>query len=266
VHCANFSAPNKTAAAIMIASEYPRFFKFEISHWWFRGLHSILREVLRGIDLDGVSHILDAGCGTGGLMAQLQNESAAQVFGFDLAAEACPFWEKRGITTGVRASINDIPLATNSIDVVFCINLFECDEVDPATAYQELWRITKPGGHIILSMPAHHWLGNKAHDAAINSSRRFTRKELAQITAARPVIAERNTHIFPLFLPMIAVWRGVAALRQKFGATEARTDLSEVPFFINETLYGVTQVERWLFKLMNFPFGSSLLCVLRKAV
>ena len=250
----------------MIASEYPRFFKFEITHWWFRGLHSVLREILRGIDLDGSSRVLDAGCGTGGLMARLQSETAARVFGFDLAAEACPFWEKRGITTGIRASANDIPLATDSIDVVFCINLFECDEVDPATAYQELWRITKPGGHIILSTPAHHWLGNKAHDAAINGSRRFTRKELAQIAAARPVIVERNTHIFPLFLPMIAAWRVASALRQKFGTTEARTDLTDVPFLINETLYGLTQVERGLLKLIDFPFGSSLLCVLRKTV
>ena len=248
----------------MKASEYPRFFEFETTHWWFRGLHSVLGDILRDLDIDSSARVLDAGCGTGGFMARLRAATTASVFGFDLANEAPPFWEKREIATAFRASVNEIPLATDSIDTVFCINVFECDEVDPLTAYHELWRITRPGGHLVLSMPGHHWLGNKAHDAVIHTSRRFTRRDLAAILATRPVVIKRHTHAFPLFLPMIAAWRFGAAVRQKFVDVEPQTDLSTLPLWLNETLYGLTQVERWLLRRLDFPFGSSLICVLRK--
>ena len=248
----------------MKASEYPRFFEFETTHWWFRGLHSLLGDVLRGFDLDNTARVLDAGCGTGGLMARLRAATPARVFGFDLAGEATPFWAKRDIATAFRASVNEIPLATDSMDAVFCINVFECDEVDPLTAYHELWRITRPGGHIVLSMPAHHWLGNRVHDAAVNGSRRFTRPDLAAIVTTRPVVIERHTHAFPLFLPMIAAWRFAAALRQKLVNAEPQTDLSTLPAWLNALFYGITQMERRLLRRMDFPFGSSLLCVLRK--
>lgn len=249
----------------MKASEYPRFFEFETSHWWFRGLHSILCDILRGFDLDGGARVLDAGCGTGGLMARLAAAGPARVFGFDLAAEAAPFWARRGIDTGFRASVDAIPLAADSFDAVFCINVFECNEVEPLAAYQELWRITRPGGHIVLSAPGHHWLGNRVHDAAINGSRRFTRREFADIVATRPAMTLRNTHAFPLFLPPIAIWRFAAALRRRLGhEAEAQTDLAALPRWINEPLYGLTQIERALLRHMDFPFGSSLLCVLRK--
>jgi SAM-dependent methyltransferase len=248
----------------MKASEYPRFFEFETTHWWFRGLHGALIDVLHGFNLDASARVLDAGCGTGGFMARLCAATPARVFGFDLAAEASPFWEKRGLATGFRASVNEIPLAADSMDAVFCINVFECDEVDPLAAYHELWRITRPGGHMVLGMPGHHWLGNKAHDAAIHTSRRFTRRELAALVATRPVVIERNTHAFPFFLPMIAAWRFAAAIRQKFADVEPRTDLSTLPVWLNELFYGLTQAERRLLRHMDFPFGSSLICVLRK--
>lgn len=247
----------------MKASEYPRFFEFETTHWWFRGLHAMLLQTLGGLGMGADARILDAGCGTGGLMARLRDKTDGTVFGFDLSAEAAAFWPERRLSTAWRASVNAIPLASDCMDAVFCINVFECDEVDPAAAYRELWRVTKPGGYLILSMPAHHWLGNEVHDAAIDGSRRFVRKELAAMVETRPVEIQRMTHLFPFFLPAIAAWRFVAALRP--GEVEAHTDLSRLPKWINELLFLVTQAERSLLKHMDFSFGSSLLCVARKA-
>lgn len=66
------------------------------------------------------------------------------------------------------------------------------------------------------------------------------------------------------YLPAIAAWRFAAAMAPRRGETEARTDLSRLPKWINEPLFLLTQAERWLLKHMDFPFGSSLLCVARK--
>ncbi len=248
----------------MKPSEYPRFFEFETTHWWFRGLHSMLLQTLGELGIGAGSCILDAGCGTGGLMVRLRGNIDGTVFGFDSSAEAARFWPDRELTTAWCASVNTIPLASECMDAVFCINVFECDEVDPATAYGELWRITKPGGYLILSMPAHHWLGNEIHDIAINGSRRFVAKELRALVDTRPMEIQRMTHLFPIFLPAIAAWRFAAAMGPRPDKTEARTDLSQLPKWLNEPLFLLTQAERWLLKHMDFPFGSSLLCVARK--
>jgi SAM-dependent methyltransferase len=248
----------------MKESEYPRFFAFETSHWWFRGLHSILIQTLNDIDVAARPLVLDAGCGTGGLMAKLRDNAVGDIIGFDLSEEASHFWAKRNLSTACRASINDIPLPPDSIDVVFCVNVFECNEVDPEVAYAELWRITKPGGYIILSMPAHHWLGSKRHDAAINGSRRSTRKEFRAIMETRPITMKRMTHLFPLFLPLIAAWRFVTGILSLFQNAAPQTDLAHLPKPINEILFRCTQVERCIVKHMDVPFGSSLLAVARK--
>jgi SAM-dependent methyltransferase len=248
----------------MKASEYPRFFELETTHWWFRGLHSVLIKTLGDLGLGDESLVLDAGCGTGGLMALLSDNTDATVIGFDIAAEASQFWTARGLATTFRGSVNAIPLQTDSLDAVFCINVFECDEVEPATAYEELWRVAKPGGYLILSMPAHHWLGDKTHDAAVNGSRRFVRKELAAIVNSRPAEIKLMTHLFPFFLPVITAWRFINGIRPRAPEAEAHTDLSRLPNWINTSLFLLTQVERMLLKFMGFPFGSSLLCVARK--
>lgn len=250
----------------MKASEYPRFFEFETTHWWFRGLHSILLQTLDELGLKTDARILDAGCGTGGLLAAIRRNADGRVFGFDLSAEAARFWPKRRLSAVWRASVNAIPLQSNCMDAVICVNVFECDEVDPPTAYRELWRITKPGGYLILSVPAHQWLGSEIHDAAINGSRRFNRKELAAIVDTCAVDIERMTHLFPFFLPAIATWRAIASLGRRSQKMEVRTDLFQSPKWINELLFLLTQAERSLLKHTNFPFGSSLLCVLRKTV
>ena len=224
----------------------------------------MLTQTLGDLGLGAGARILDAGCGTGGLMKSLGDNTKSTVIGFDLAAGASRFWPERGLVNTFRGSVNAIPLPTDSLDAVFCINVFECDEVDPATAYEELLRVTKPGGHLILSMPAHHWLGDETHDAAVNGSLRFVRKELAALVKTRPVEIERMTHLFPFFLPVIAGWRFVNAMRPRSRETEARTDLSRLPDWINAPLFLLTQVERRLLEYMDFPFGSSLLCVVRK--
>ncbi len=249
----------------MLASEYPRFFEFETRLWWFRGLHSVLGDIARGFDLGPSARVLDAGCGTGGLVARLKALTAARVYGFDINAAAAPFWARRDFRTGLRASAEAMPMADETFDAVFCINVFECHEVEPLKAYHEMWRVTKPGGHIVVSAPGHHWLASDEHDEAVNGSRRFTRGEFAAIFHTRPVVIERNTHLFAPFLPIVAAWRLAVGLRRRLlGPKKGKTDLSPLPAWINGPLYGVTQVERAILRHVDLPFGSSVLCVLRK--
>ncbi|MEP7293742.1 MAG: class I SAM-dependent methyltransferase, partial [Chloroflexota bacterium] len=67
----------------MEAYEYATMAAFETGYWWYRGLHGVIADVLRACGITAQSRILDAGCGTGGNLVNLNRQLAACTFGFD---------------------------------------------------------------------------------------------------------------------------------------------------------------------------------------
>lgn len=51
-----------------------------------------------------------------------------------------------------NGDIHKLPFRSDSIDMALCIEVIE-HVADPSTAVKELWRITKPGGKVILTTP-----------------------------------------------------------------------------------------------------------------
>jgi SAM-dependent methyltransferase len=161
----------------MEAHEYSTMFRFESSYWWYRGLHGALADLLRGLHLPPGARVLDAGCGTGGNLASLRRAGFSGACGFDFSPHAAPFWGERGITRACLASINEIPYAAGTFDAVMSVDVLESDAVDEAKAVSELWRVAKPGGYIVLVVPAYRWLLTEEHHKAVHASRRYTRRE-----------------------------------------------------------------------------------------
>jgi len=60
--------------------EYKTLFEFETSYWWYRGLRRILMD-----SVHASPRILDAGCGTGKTLQDIQEHITPHAFGFDVA-------------------------------------------------------------------------------------------------------------------------------------------------------------------------------------
>ena len=85
--------------------EYRTLRDLEDSFWWYRGLHRLVLDALRDLP---PSAILDAGCGTGGLLSRISHRH--HTIGLDFSPHALSLAKERGLPRLVRASVEEVPL------------------------------------------------------------------------------------------------------------------------------------------------------------
>ena len=243
-------------------AEYKIMFEAEDRHWWYQGLRGVLFTLLR-LD-EGTSRslkILDAGCGTGGNLAALQ-EAGFNWEGFDYSPVAVDFCRARGLERVRIGSIQDIPYADSEFDIVIsCDVLNDAGTSHEAQALAELYRVLKPGGRVFLNLPAFSFLRGE-HDRATDVARRYTSKvirlKLSEAGFARVRATYWNMFLFPVVLL-------VRMLRHGRGAKgEARSDIAVPPAPVNLVLILIMRLEGQLISFLDLPFGSSLAVVARR--
>jgi ubiquinone/menaquinone biosynthesis C-methylase UbiE len=103
-------------------------------------------------DVSAPACILDVGCGDGaaaGLAAQ--RNPGHRMIGLDWSAGSLRRARRLGLTV-VQAGINGLPVASQAADVVIMSELIE-HLVDTDSALDEVHRVLKPGGSLLLSTP-----------------------------------------------------------------------------------------------------------------
>ncbi len=97
-------------------------------------------------------NILDAGCGEGITLERVKNAfPEASVLGVDVDPENIRICDEHGLNA-VKGSLYDLPFADNSFDTSLFIEVIEHLE-SPEAAVEELCRVTKPGGRLIIVFP-----------------------------------------------------------------------------------------------------------------
>jgi len=210
------------------------------------------------------SRVLDAGCGTGQNLSNISKSISEHAFGVDLSSHVTPYWRRRGLKRVSLASVNRLPWPDGVFDAVVSTDVLECDEVEEKVAYDELWRVVRQNGVIVVVVPAYDWLLTKEHHQAVHASRRYTKNSLLALLQSHPIHLSRITYLFTLLFPAIASYRLGLRLLADGKAEQPRSELRPLPGFLNHTLYRIMLLERLLLRAMNLPFGSSLLAVVRK--
>lgn len=119
----------------------------------------VLRSAIQALQLPLGSHGLDVGCGIG-LQALLLAQavgSAGQITGVDIAPELLAFGEKlvgqAGLSERITLRVGDmarLPFAENTFDWVWSADCIGYPAGDLAAALEELVRVVKPGGSVII--------------------------------------------------------------------------------------------------------------------
>jgi 2-polyprenyl-3-methyl-5-hydroxy-6-metoxy-1,4-benzoquinol methylase len=97
--------------------------------------------------------LVDIGCGGGAGTARLAHAiGATRVIGIDLSQPSLTDATIQQRYHGVRASGLSLPLPASSVDVVMLNDVIE-HVVDPDELLDEIGRVLRPGGHLLLSTP-----------------------------------------------------------------------------------------------------------------
>ncbi|MBI5101359.1 MAG: class I SAM-dependent methyltransferase [Nitrospirae bacterium] len=247
----------------MEISEYRAMYNSEERHWWYVSLHELIAHcVNRERRGNGLLKIFDAGCGTGRL-CQILSEHGT-VSGCDVSDTAISFCRERGLETVRLEDLNSFDPGTDCFDIITSIDvLYHRAVIDDTEIVRRLYGSLKPGGLLIVNLPAYEAL-RSAHDRAVHTGRRYTRARVTDMLTASGFVIEKASYRVCLLFVFIAAFR---LLKNIFPKPSALGQSSEVELsnrMINRILLAVMRVEHLAMRHISMPFGLSVFAVARK--
>jgi SAM-dependent methyltransferase len=225
----------------------------EDEYWWYRGRRRIVVDVVAGLRLPPQAQILDAGCGSGRNMVELSGFGTAA--GLEPSERGAEVARARGVGEVVVATIDSMPFETGRFDLIACLDVLEHIE-DDREALRELRRVARPGGVLLITVPAYPQLWS-SHDELNRHYRRYTRPELLSRAVEAGWRPRRTTHFNLLLLPVAAAWRLAERLRP--GPAPETSELQRTPAALNWLLEQPLRAEAALLRSgRRIPAGLSL--------
>jgi ubiquinone/menaquinone biosynthesis C-methylase UbiE len=243
----------------MLPDEYRKLAQVEDQMWYFRSLHAhCLRELTRELPAAAPAQVLDGGCGTGGFLRRLAAERPAwHLTGVDVSPLACSLARERSQATILLGSLEELPFSDGEFDAVVSADVLY-HVGDDRKALRELHRVLRPGGLLVVNVPAYPWLWSY-HDVAVESKRRYGKAELREKLASAGFVAQRLTYLNAAPLPLVIL------RRKLLPAPPGGSDVALLPAPVEGGFRIVSAVERgWVGAGLALPFGSSLFGVSKR--
>lgn len=243
----------------MQLDEYRKLSEVEDRMWYFHALNRRVTHWLARLLPPGPARVLDAGCGTGGVIKGLRTANPAwQPVGLDFEPLACTLARERTGREIVQGSITELPFADASFDAALAVDVV-CQVKDGARALAELARVVRPGGAVFVHVPAFLWLWSY-HDDTCKTQHRYTRGELVALCRAAGLEVEFASYANLLALPLIA------ARRKIFRPANPTSDVQLYPAPIEAAFAGLAALEfGWQRAGVASPLGSSVFVAARRA-
>lgn len=246
----------------MEKNEYIVMHDIEQSYWWFVGKQFLVKSVMKRLCINSRERgkILDIGCGTGVILKLIEDFGVA--CGMEMSSEAIRFLQQRNLNLIVQSDANQIiPFRNNIFSVITCLDVLEHLDND-LSLIEEMFRVCKPGGHVVITVPAFQILWSP-HDVALHHKRRYTKKQiLRMIHQLNWRVINCSYYNAILFFPIL----GIRILKKYLSNKKlARSDFFvTLPAWLNRALCLLFLCEMFSLKYLKFPFGVSLLLILQK--
>ena len=250
-------------------------------HWWYRGRRRIIDVELRKLALPSHARVLDAGCGSGRTLQELGRYG--EVSGIELSPDAAAVARDRGAFDVRIGRLEELPWPDQTFDLITCLDVIEHTPDDRVTL-RELHRVTRRGGHLLVTVPAYQALWSQ-HDVDNHHFRRYEREPLRQAAEQSGWTVTRLTSFNSVLLPAAAAVRLIQRRRMRPAGNgnangnenrngnananadrdDFKADLNLGPAWLNGLLEQPLHYEaRWLARGRTLPAGLSLLAVLTR--
>lgn len=232
---------------------YDRMALIDGEHWWFAGRRSVVAAMIERLKLPERARILEVGCGTGSNLAMLQRYGRVDAIEPDAGARALA--SRRG---GIAVSGGFLPdeaeIEDEAYDLIVLLDVLEHIPDDRGTLALLTGKL-KPGGRLMLTVPASPWMWS-SHDVAHHHQRRYTAKTLRRVLGDGGFRLKHMSHFNTVLFPLIAAVRLLGKLTGREGGDDAMP-----PAPVNTLLGGLFAAERHVAVRGGLPFGVSLIAV-----
>lgn len=232
--------------------EYEAMHAQEQRFWWYRALHDIILSRLQTLGLSPSFRLLDAGCGTGGLLKKIRGSfPQADLFGLEYHPAGIQHLQHLKQTQIVNGNVNQLPFASNHFDVITLTDVLYHINIDPHRCLQECFRVLKPGGHLLVNVAAYPWMLS-SHDKQVHTRERYTANKLRQQLGKSGFLIHRAGYWNSLLFPLMVVHR------LTIGKTREHSDVEDLPDWQNNFFYHIIHFEQFLQRYhIHIPFGGS---------
>jgi SAM-dependent methyltransferase len=206
----------------------------------------------------GKIKILDAGCGPGNLASKLL--PWGEVVGADASADALEFCKQKHFIDVKQITTKQLPFPDNSFDLIFAIEVIEHIE-DDIFAMQELKRVLKPNGYLIVTVPAFMFLWG-SHDEWNEHYRRYTKKRLSRVALSAGFEIERLRYMKLLFFIPLLLLR---FLKKGAKDKQRQDDFYALNPTVNRFFRLLINWETPIVSNLPLPLGCSIIGLFHKA-
>jgi len=236
----------------------------EEAHWWYRALHHrVLDSIRKCFQKDDIT-ILDAGCGTGGLMRFLQGHGYRNISGFDLSPYAVEICRERRLPSVKLGDILKIDeIFQGPFDVIVSNDvLCYFNEREIVSLADKILRRLKPGGVFMGNLPAFKAFGG-IHDISVGIKMRYTKKQFLDLFDPES-FENISVDFWPFLLsPFVFLVRSVQRIKLRLNPDlEIRSDIDMPNAIVNGLLFRLIALENKVFR--KKPWASSMFIILRK--
>ena len=233
---------------------YEQMAELDQRHWWYRARREVLAALIRREARPPANaRVLEIGCGTGHNLTMLGEFGSVDALELDDEARAVA--EQRLGKSVMRAPLPELAgVPERHYDLIGAFDVIEHIDDDQAALASIAGRL-KPGGKLVVTVPAHQWMWS-AHDVVNHHKRRYSKRALRALVQGSSLKLERSGYFNSLLFPLAVAERLSSKLRGKDDA-----DLSLPPRLLNAALERVFALERHLVARLPLPPGLSLFAV-----
>lgn len=236
-------------------------------HWWFKGRNRTILTLAKKYLTPGKDlKILDIGCGPRSILQDSDSFSAAKIFGVDCSPEATRLYRMNGGSKISLCDIENLPFKSATFTGVLMLDVLEHIDSEK-DILREAIRVSKQGCIIFITVPAFKLLWG-SHDIINRHKRRYTIRNLLQVLQSNELqlikISYFNFLLFPIIFCIRAFNRIILYSFNKVESKLKSDFYFNKPGAINYILSKIFTLESKFILFLNFPLGSSIVCILKR--
>ena len=241
---------------------YTKYYLYERNHWWFKVRESILKEKINNLINTGNNiRILNVGVATGRTTEWLTQYGKVTSVEYD--KDCCDFLKTQLNMEVINASVTNLPFEHNLFDMVCAFDVIEHVD-DDQKAVNEMIRVCKENGTVFITVPAFMNLWS-SHDDINHHKRRYAIHELKKLFKNKHGQITSTYFNTLLFLPIYLIRKILNLFADLRKDDKKQSDFALLDNKLTSSIfYRIFLLEKYLLRLIKFPFGISVLLTFKK--